>query len=233
MFDPIIRMWNPREVGYPIMMLAIVFSFNTCVLFSVGYTTFLYIQQTFNASKTMIGFVFGGKGILTGISIVSAMHVLSGRVSDWVILMIALPLSSIGMLGYAFSPSLIYFIAFIPLDAISNITFPVMRAVFSKAASADMQGIVFAGVGSMETISSVLAPPVFQYIFSITNKQRPNLNFYIFAGMNFTGFIVSIGIFTYYRHADKRDRMVSHSRVSTRSACNSSNKELYFPVPQD
>jgi hypothetical protein len=97
---------------------------------------------------------------------------------------IHLPLSPPSLPSLISAPSTEVLFGVAAFEGLQVIITPPVRALFCNAFSDKQQGAVTACISAIQTVAGLIGPALLQLLYSATVEQRPNLVFFVMAGIN-------------------------------------------------
>lgn len=153
--------------------------FVSSFLYQSGFTFFtsfigILLASKFNFIESSIGVFFGIVGIWIVITQVVILRLVSGRFSERKIITSALATLGLGILLYAFVPSIALVYALIPLIAIGNgLSMATFGALISKSVSKERQGAILGINGSISSLSQGISPLIAGLVGSFLTIKAP------------------------------------------------------------
>ncbi|XP_041948456.1 solute carrier family 46 member 3 [Alosa sapidissima] len=169
----------------------------------LSMTTLYELNEPLCWSEILIGY---GSALSTTVFLTSfaGVSLLSRCLPDVVIVLIGMLSLCSGLVFVAFAKTtLMMFLARIPM-MLAVMPFPVMRSMMSKVISKSNQGVLFACVAFLESLSTNIGIAVFSSIYATTVAWYPGFNFLLAASLCIIPMMM-LGLVNLFREDDSEE----------------------------
>ncbi|XP_071495760.1 proton-coupled folate transporter-like [Diadema antillarum] len=174
---------NTHQRRLPLLIATIVMVIRVLVFFSLPSLTILYgMGDPFCWKPWMVGIFSAAQYVSGALGMIIGGKVLSKQLGDGSLIQVGLISSilCIVLTGAAKTNALLYAVPAVGL--FRALSLPMLRTVMSKLVYPSEQGVMFACIGCLQSLTMVISPVTFNNIYYVTIRVNPGIVFFVMAG---------------------------------------------------